>query len=233
MRGVLVTRPEPGATATAVRLEALGFDAVVLPLTEIVPTPPHEAGPCDAVVVTSANALRHAPAGYLEGLREKRLYAVGPATAEAARRAGFADVATASGTATGLAALIGSTLTPGARLLHLAGRDRTAGFEDDLAARGFAVEIVETYRAEELFHPMELIRWRLGEAPLWGATVFSERGGLLTDTLARREELRHLFEGTRFFCISAKVAAPLAGRVTLVAAEPAEEAVLRLLSSQA
>lgn len=232
MRRVLVTRPQPGAAATAARLAAMGFDPIVLPLTGIVATAPAVAGPCDAVVATSANALRHAPADYLAALTGKRLYAVGAATADAARLAGFSDIVAAAGTAADLADLIGRELAPGDRLLHLAGRDRTAGFEDDLAGRGFAVEIVETYRAEELFHPAELIRRRLGAAPLWGATVFSERGGRLTDALARREGLGHLFEETRFFCISTKVAATLAGRVALVAAEPSEEAVLALLSSQ-
>jgi uroporphyrinogen-III synthase len=221
MRGVLVTRPEPGAAATASRLAAMGFAPIVLPLTEIVATPPAAHGPCDAVVATSANALRHAPADYLAVL-----------TAAVARRAGFADIAVAAGTAADLAALIAREAAPGARLLHLAGRDRTAGFEAALGQAGFGVEIVETYRAEELFHDTGFIRERLNDAALWGALAFSERGGLLLAALAGREGLGHLFEGTRFFCISDKVAAALAGRRTVVAAEPSEDAVLALLSSQ-
>lgn len=232
MRAVLVTRPEPGAAATAARLAAMGFAPVVLPLTGIVATPPGEVGPCDVVVATSANALRHAPEALLAALRGKRLYAVGAATAEAARQAGFADVAIAAGTAADLAALIGRELAPGARLLHLAGRERTAGFEDDLAGRGFAVEIAEAYRAAELFHETALVRRRLGDAPVWGALAFSERGSMLLHALAKRDGLGHLFEGTRFFCISAKVAAALPGRDTIVAAAPDEDAVLALLSSQ-
>ncbi|MCO5155171.1 MAG: uroporphyrinogen-III synthase [Aquamicrobium sp.] len=232
MRSVLVTRPEPGAAATAARLAAMGFKPVVLPLTKIVATPMAPAGPCDAVVATSANALRHAPAACLAALRDKRLYAVGAATAEAARQAGFADIAVAAGTAADLAGLIGNALAPGARLLHLAGRERTAGFAEDLARRGFAVEIAETYRAEERCYDAATVRARLGDAPVWGAPVFSERGGQLLDALAKRDGLGHLFEETRFFCISAKVAAALSGRNTFVAAGPDEDAVLALLSSQ-
>jgi len=232
MRSVLVSRPEPGAAATAARLAAMGFKPVVLPLTEIVPTPMTPAGPCDAAVVTSANALRHAPDARLTALRDKRLYAVGEATAEAARQAGFHDIAVAAGTAADLAGLIGGELASGARLLHLAGRDRTAGFAEDLARRGFAVEIAETYRAEERRYDAADVRARLRDAPVWGAPVFSERGGQLLDALAKRDGLGHLFEETRFFCISAKVASTLSGRNTFVAAEPGEEAVLALLSSQ-
>lgn len=232
MRRVLVTRPEPGAAATAARLAAMGFAPLVLPLTGIVATPPPGAGPCEAVVATSANALRHAPASLVAALRDRRLYAVGAATAEAARRAGFADIAVAAGTAVDLAGLIGAELAPGARLLHLAGRERTAGFAEDLAWRGFRVEIAETYRAEERHYDAETVRARLGEAPVWGALAFSERGGQLLDALAKRDGLGHLFEQTRFFCISAKVAAALSGRNTFVAAGPDEDAVLALLSSQ-
>ena len=54
----------------------------------------------------------------------------------------------------------------------------------------------------------------------------------LLAALAERPEIRERFEETRFFCISAKVAAALPGRRVLVAEAPTEEAVLALLSSQ-
>ncbi|MGB5801993.1 MAG: hypothetical protein WBG88_17980, partial [Mesorhizobium sp.] len=38
-RRVLVTRPEPGAAGTAKRLAALGFEPVLLPLTQTVALP--------------------------------------------------------------------------------------------------------------------------------------------------------------------------------------------------
>ena len=61
---VLVTRPEPGATMTARKLELMGFRPVKLPLQEIRPLAvPRGAVPegIAAVAVTSANAIRHAP----------------------------------------------------------------------------------------------------------------------------------------------------------------------------
>ena len=184
------------------------------------------------MVATSANALRHAPADFLSPLARKRLFAVGETTEKAARQAGFSEIATAAGTAVDLAALIAGALPAGARVLHLAGRDRTAGFEEELTRLGYAVEIVETYRAEEISHEAGFISARLLAAPLWGAVVFSERGGRLLAALAARPEFNEQFEGTRFFCISAKVAAALGGRPALVAAEPTEDGVLALLSSQ-
>src|SRR5882757_8304646 len=60
---VLVTRPEPGASRTAIRLEAQGFQPVLLPLTETVmlPVETKTISGVVAVAVTSANAVRHAP----------------------------------------------------------------------------------------------------------------------------------------------------------------------------
>lgn len=90
---VLVLRPEPGAARTADSLRRQGFQPIVYPLFAVEPvdwTPPDVAG-FDAVLVTSANALRLAgPA--LAAYRGLPLYAVGEATATRARDMGFASV---------------------------------------------------------------------------------------------------------------------------------------------
>lgn len=119
---LLILRPEPGAGMTAARARALGLDPVVAPLFTVSPLPwsaPDPAG-FDGVMMTSANAARHAgPA--LAAFRHLPLYAVGRATADAAAEAGFAEVRTGDGDVATLAALAAGH---GVRtLLHLAGRD--------------------------------------------------------------------------------------------------------------
>ena len=93
MTRVLVLRPEPGASATVDRARAMGLDAVATPLFEVEPLDwdVPEASGFDGVLLTSANALRHGGDG-LQALRGLKAYAVGDATAQAAREAGF-DVA--------------------------------------------------------------------------------------------------------------------------------------------
>jgi len=121
MTRVLVLRPEPGASATVSRARALGLDAVSIPLFEVEPvawTAPDPVG-FDALLLTSANAVRHGGAA-LEAFRALPVHAVGEATAEAARAADF--TVAGSGTA-GVDALLDS-LTPELRLLHLCGEDR-------------------------------------------------------------------------------------------------------------
>lgn len=122
MRPLLVLRPEPGAAATVARARATGFEAIAAPLFTVVPlawdAPDRRAH--DALMLTSANAVRHAgPA--LDLYRSLPAYAVGGATASAAREAGFQDIRTGAGDAAALAALM---VQDGIRRpLHLAGRD--------------------------------------------------------------------------------------------------------------
>lgn len=121
MTRVLVLRPEPGASATVERARQRGLDALAIPLFEIEPVSwkAPDAASFDGLLITSANAIRSAGEQLLE-LRGLPVYAVGPATADAAREAGF-DVAS-SGDA-GAERLLGS-IQADLRLLHLCGEDR-------------------------------------------------------------------------------------------------------------
>lgn len=144
---VLVTRPEPGASETARRLATAGHEAVILPLTGIVALRPrHWPDPtdCDAVVLSSANALRHAD-GMPSGLLALRCFAVGEHTAAAAREAGFSRISVAEGDASSLASLCLSELHQGSHVVYPCGRVRKPDIERTLADRGIRVSAVQTY----------------------------------------------------------------------------------------
>jgi uroporphyrinogen-III synthase len=122
MRPLLVLRPEPGAAATVARAQAAGFEAIAAPLFTTSPlawdAPAAHAH--DALMLTSANAVRHSGPG-LDLYRSLPVYAVGEATASAAREAGFQDVRIGARDAAALVALM---VRDGIhRPLHLAGRD--------------------------------------------------------------------------------------------------------------
>src|SRR5271163_674498 len=95
---VLVTRPHPDDEATAVALRARGFETLRAPMLrfEAVAFNDDTDATYDAVIVTSANALRGIEP-HLEGSRLLKLplFAVGEHTASAARRVGFGEVTTA------------------------------------------------------------------------------------------------------------------------------------------
>jgi uroporphyrinogen-III synthase len=139
MRRVLVLRPEPGASTTARRARERGLDPIALPLFEVEPVDwqAAEASGFDGLLITSANAVRHAGEG-LHALRGLPVYAVGSATAEIARDAGF-DVASAGDS--GVERLLGS-IEPELKLLHLAGEDRKA-----LAGARQEIRTITVYRS--------------------------------------------------------------------------------------
>jgi uroporphyrinogen-III synthase len=143
MRRILVLRPEPGASATAGKIRGLGLEAIVIPLFEIdrVHWQAPEPSRFDGLLVTSAQAFR-VGGEELRHLRRLKVFAVGEATAEAARSAGF-DVA-AAGEA-GVEQLLGAVGTE-LRLLHLCGEDRKTL---DGAAQSITQVVVYRSRAIE------------------------------------------------------------------------------------
>jgi uroporphyrinogen-III synthase len=141
--GVLVTRPEPGASETARRLRALHRDPVVAPLLQIRPLALAPFGEVGAVLVTSGNAVPFLPAS-LHGVP---LLAVGHATADRARAAGFAEVASADGDAAALAELTRRVCPPGTGLLFATARGQGGPLAAALRAHGFAVHRRTVYAA--------------------------------------------------------------------------------------
>lgn len=121
MTRLLVLRPQPGASATVERAKALGLEAVAVPLFDVEPAQWTAPDPrlFDGLLMTSANAARFG-GEQLQKLRRLRVYAVGDATAEAARAAGFDVAATGQ---FGIDGLLGS-LPRQVRLLHLCGAER-------------------------------------------------------------------------------------------------------------
>lgn len=136
---VLVTRPQPGAEDTAARLRTLGHAVTMAPLLHVKALswePP--STPPSAIMLTSAFAARLCDAGVFHTLPT---FAVGSATARAARSAGFVDVRDGGGTAQ---ALLNRVVAAGfADVLHLAGADRTTV----TIPSGLCVHTIIVYRA--------------------------------------------------------------------------------------
>ena len=121
MKPLIILRPEPGASRTAARAQALGVQVIQMPLFAVVPIEWQAPDPkeLDGLVLTSANAVRHA-GEELQKLKGLPVHAVGDATARLAHAAGFTVASVGRG---GSAAM---DLPQGQRLLHLTGRDHRA-----------------------------------------------------------------------------------------------------------
>ena len=119
---VLILRPQPGAEGTAERALGLGLVPIVSPFFTIRPLPwqvPDPAG-FDALLLTSANAARHAGGG-LTSLLDLPCFAVGEASAAAAAEAGVRNVRAGPADASALLRLMEAEGVRSA--LHLCGRE--------------------------------------------------------------------------------------------------------------
>jgi uroporphyrinogen-III synthase len=237
VKRVLVTRPEPSATETARRLIELGFEPVVLPLTETRALPidriPDLAG-YDAVVATSSSAIRHAPAELLQAFSRIRLFAVGERTAEAGLKAGFRDVEAGGGDADALADHIMRTIPKGSRLLYLCGRLRTGALAERLREAGLTVTVLEVYDTVPVEHARDAAIAAIGERPIDAALVYSAYGAAMLSQVAARPELAPLLANARLLCISARATEALAPELQLraeIAQAPDEKALFRLLGA--
>lgn len=121
-RPVWVLRPEPGNAATCARVQAIGRTAVSLPLftVEALAWDVPDAKDYDALLLTSANAVRHVGEG-LASLSILPVYAVGDATAAAARGEGLSVSATGVGGVESIAPTLERDQRR--RILHLTGHD--------------------------------------------------------------------------------------------------------------
>ena len=150
MKPLLILRPEPGASATAKRARAMGLNPVSLPLfvTEPLEWTAPEPKSIDALLVTSAAAMRHGGAALMT-LKALPLFAVGEATAAAARAAGFTQIIV--GDADGEASLTAAAQAGYRRILRLVGQDHRP-----LAHVDVALETRLVYAAKSLQAPHAL-----------------------------------------------------------------------------
>lgn len=191
-RPLAVLRPEPGNTATAARIAALGLRALRLPLfaARAVRWSPPDPDRYDALLVTSANAIRLGGEG-LQRLRGLPVHAVGAATADAARAAGFTIASIGSGGVDSLRAGLGNL-----RLLHLAGRDHRATdaetivvyasepLSPDLSDLAGAVALVHSPRAGERLAALVRERGHIRIAAISPAALAAAGEGWAANTVA-------------------------------------------------
>jgi uroporphyrinogen-III synthase len=233
---ILVTRPEPDGEHTAQKLRERGCDVVLAPVLRIrlLDQADLGTGPWDAVAMTSANAA-HALERHTRRLHITRLpvLTVGRRTAEAARAAGFTDIASANGNEPALAHLIGTRLLRGNIILYLAGEDRAGDLAMAVAPHGVRVETVVIYRAvaaERLPEPA-MAALRGGEVN--GVLHFSRRSAVIYLDRVRAAGVLDSALKPFHYCLSNAVAELLvaagASRV-MVAQSPEENALLDLVA---
>jgi uroporphyrinogen-III synthase len=253
VKGVLITRPRAQAQALAARLRARGIECRVEPMLEIVPRPSFSFRRLrpQAILLTSANALL-ALAGPKTGRSVKQawgkkierlnrgllsipVYAVGAATAKAAKALGFANVAPAAGNVDTLCALVRRKLDPArGSILHLAGSATAGDVPGVLRAAGFRVlkRVIYDAKARRKLSAGAIKGLHAGR--FQAVLFFSPRTARTFVTLLKRAKLVPCARSMNALCLSRQVADAVDGlpwRKIGVAGQPNEGSLLRLLGA--
>jgi uroporphyrinogen-III synthase len=211
---LLVTRPEPDAEETADRLAALGHEAILQPMLHVVFAPPPEALPEPAAIMaTSRNGVR-ALAGWpiARAWRDRPLFVTGKGSTATAREARFADVRPRGADAASLADRLVSDIAPDAGpILYVAGRDRTGALAGGLSALGYAVAVVEAYRAEPVDSLDAAVAAALAGGRIDGILLFSQRTTEAFLAAIDKAGLRGALAATPCYAISPRAAEPIRG----------------------
>ncbi len=234
MRSILVTRPEPAGSELAAKLRREGFETYLAPLSRYVPVDADLAAlsGCEAIVFTSAQAVGQFPPAP-EG-RDKTVFAVGTATAEAAQNAGFGPVVTAGGDVRDLAQmLIARKDELGLKtVLHVSGEDTAEDLGQLLVDSGITVERRVVYRTQFIDALPDDVAAALTGGKIDTLLLFSARAAQHWLHLLSTEELRAGSADLEVVCMSDRVAAELRGtphRAVKVARTPQMDAIMDIL----
>lgn len=231
---LLVTRPEPEAQVTAEVLRSAGHEVLVEPMLVVRPVPNVvlPLDDVDALIVTSANALRaledHRD---IKQLRALPLFAVGAATAELASRMGFRSVTAGPGTAIELVGVVSGAMAPGSTLLHLAGDVLAADLEAPLTRSGFVIRVVVVYRTTEQNRLSSATETALRTGALEAVILLSPRTARVFAALCRAAGLT--LDAVTIYCLSDACARALgehAPRIR-IAGRPELSALLELIAA--
>lgn len=234
----LITRPLHDARRTARLLEERGVEAVIEPLFSIsyIPAASVSLDGVQGYLVTSANGVRALAQALPPDnplTRDLAVYAVGDATAEAARDHGFSQVYSAGGDVASLAELVRAKARPEAgTLVHAAGTEVAGDLNGDLSASGFTVRRERLYETRSAVALSQETQRLIATKAIQAALFYSPRTAVAFAALAQRANLADACGDIRAYCLSQAVAKELEAlpfAAVRVAAEPNQEALLALL----
>lgn len=211
---ILVIRPEPGASATAARAKAAGFEPILLPFYEVRPRRWTVADPSiyDALLVTSANAIRHGG-----DLPKLPVCAVGERSAGAARAAGLTVAVT--GNVDADAAIAEAAKAGFHRLLWLAGAEH----KQPAIPAGVSLDTIICYVSDALPLPPDAAK-NIGEADV--VALHSPRAARHFGAVAEKLRIPKTALAIAAFSPTIAKAAGQGWRAVAIAAQPKDSALL-------
>ena len=230
---VLVTRPDEEGLALANQLKTVGKKILLEPMliVENLPVKDLSYDKTQAYVITSANSIKA-----LLNLRpdlEIPLFAVGNASAIAARKSGFKTVYSADGDADDLAKLVDDILNPSeGDLLYISGKTQSGNLFKKLSSLGFGVSEVVVYETipRKSLSPATVAAIKNDQVDT--ILLYSSKTAEVLIKLLRKSRLVRQCKKITIICLSkgiANVAKSLNWYNVLVSDKPTQEGMLDLL----
>lgn len=227
---VWITRAEPGAADTAERVRLRGHTPVVAPLLRVtrVEDPRIDLREVGALAFTSANGVR--AFADVCPRRDLRVFAVGSATAQAAKAAGFKAVLSAEGDVAALAARIAARKRElDGAVLHVGAAEPAGDLVGALLDVGIEARPLPLYDTVEA--PLDQA-FRAAMESLDVVLLHSPKAATILARLLRKSPAPQL----RAICLSPAVLKPLSRarlRQKAAAPIPIEAALLNLIDRRA
>lgn len=237
---LIVTRPEPAASKTAEKLQALGHEVAVSPVLEIVVTDTKMPNSnFSMIIITSASALRILEKqGFDQSLLETAIYVVGDKTAKIARDIGFQNVHSAAGNALDLVELIKSRLDVSMidkrSVLYICGEHSTSGFTDGLSKLGLNIKVWVNYKANLVDQLTNISVDFLSSGDPVGILLYSARSARQFSKLLECQKYSYIIENINVFALSRAVKNALSKdlqKVVEIADNPDERSLFALIAS--
>ena len=236
---VLLTRPSEDSAQLSNKLAECHISSLIEPLLEII-YPDMDAPDLNGVqgiLVTSANGIRAFAKG--SDRRDLGVWAVGPASAEEARRLGFTTVYHGAGDVAALAGLVREHCIPrDGALLHVAGTRLAGDLAGRLSEAGYDYIRAVMYEARTAAALSTTAQLELRDGLISGVAMFSPRTAETFVRLLKSAGLGSATKHLTAFCLSAAVAEKITAldwAGVAVADTPHEEslisAVLRVAES--
>jgi uroporphyrinogen-III synthase len=234
---LLVTRPEPDASALAQELRGLGHEPVLQPLLEF-RSEDFDANAlktAEALIFTSGNALRALQEKLkLEDIAHVPLFCAGEKTARRASEAGFSCLAATARTAEELAAKIVNRCHKGTRLVHVTGKHQAFDLAGALAREGGSLFTLSVYDMvpRAAFEASLVDAFKSGR--IGGVILMSPRTAEIFAGLCAVHGLIENVKGLCYFCLAKTVAKklePLDPAYLHIAEIPSRTALLALIAA--
>ncbi len=232
---LLVTRPEPEASAFAAELRAIGHEPVLQPLIEfrVLEFDAEPLRAAEVIIITSVSSLRALQErGVIKDILDKPLYCVGEQTAKRALAAGFETVLEIAQTGEDLARKIIASGRRGTPLVHLMGEHMAFDIVGALAREGFSVQSETVYSMDACARLLPSVDAMLRAGEIGGVILMSPRTAEIYVSLCHRHGIANSAKTPLYFCLSENVAAKLSSlkpNHVRVPAKPNRIALLELL----